>query len=163
MNAPEALARFKEEVRQRTRLVLAKVTSDQLDWMPAPQALTIRQMVRHMRLSEEGSLQVVQHGDWGYSARRRSAPLVMLLGESEPWEAELAALERVHQDWLTWIRAIPADGLTQELANPQNAQPVSALAFVLARLEHEVHHRAQVSTYLRMLGEQWPSPYGQLP
>jgi uncharacterized damage-inducible protein DinB len=163
MNAPEALARFKEEVRQRTRLVLAKVTGDQLDWMPAPQALTIRQMVRHMRLSEEGSLQVVQHGDWGYSARRRSAPLVMLLGESEPWEAELAALERVHQDWLTWIRAIPADGLTQELANPQNAQPVSGLAFVLARLEHEVHHRAQVSTYLRMLGEQWPSPYGQLP
>jgi uncharacterized damage-inducible protein DinB len=26
-----------------------------------------------------------------------------------------------------------------------------------------VHHRAQISTYLRMLGEQWPSPYGQLP
>jgi glucose-6-phosphate-specific signal transduction histidine kinase len=79
MNAPEELARFKEEARQRTRLVLEKVTPDQLDWMPAPQALTIRQMVRHMRLSEEGSFQ------------------------------------------------------------------------------------AQISTYLRLLGEQWPSPYGKLP
>ena len=51
MNTSEELARFKEEVRQRTRLVLEKVTSDQLDWMPEPQALTIRLMVRHMRLS----------------------------------------------------------------------------------------------------------------
>jgi uncharacterized damage-inducible protein DinB len=163
MNAPEELARFKEEVRQRTRLVLEKVTHDQLDWMPAPEALTIRQMVHHMRLSEEGSLQVVRHGDWGYSARRRTAPLVTLLGESPPWEAELAAFERAHQDWLAWIGTVPAEGLTQELVNPQNNQRTSALAFVLARLEHEVHHRAQISTYLRMLGEQWPSPYGKLP
>ena len=36
MNTPEELARFKEEVRQRTRLVLEKVTHDQLDWVPAP-------------------------------------------------------------------------------------------------------------------------------
>src|SRR4030095_1234874 len=100
MNTSEELARFKEEVRQRTRLVLEKVTLDQLDWMPAPQALTIRQMVRHMRLSEEGSFHVVQHGDWGYSVRRRTAPLVTLLGESEPWEDELAAFEGAHQGWL---------------------------------------------------------------
>jgi DinB superfamily len=120
MNTSEELARFKEEVRQRTRLVLEKVTPDQLDWMPAPQALTIRQMVRHMRLSEEGSFQVVQHGDWGYSVRRRTAPLVTLLGESEPWEAELAAFEGAHQDWLAWISAVPADTLTQELVNPQH-------------------------------------------
>jgi hypothetical protein len=85
------------------------------------------------------------------------------LGESEPWEAELSAFERAHQDWLAWIRAIPADGLSQELVNPQNNQRSSALAFVLARLEHEVHHRAHISTYLRMSGEQWLSPYGKLP
>jgi uncharacterized damage-inducible protein DinB len=163
MNAPEELARVKEDVRQRTRLVLEKVTPDQLDWVPAPQALTIRQMVRHMRLSEEGSFQVVQHGDWGYSARRRTAPLVTLLGTSEPWETELTAFEDVHQGWLAWIKAMPADALTRELVNPQQNQRVSALAFVLARLEHEVHHRAQIATYLRMLGEQWPSPYGELP
>jgi uncharacterized damage-inducible protein DinB len=163
MNAPEELARFKEEVRQRTRIVFEKITSDQLDWTPAPQALTIRQMARHMRLSEEGSLQVVQHGDWGYGIRRRSAPLVTLLGESAPWEAELAAFERAHQGWLAWIHGLPADSLTQELVNPQNHQRISVLAFVLARVEHEVHHRAQISTYLRMLGEQWPSPYGKLP
>jgi uncharacterized damage-inducible protein DinB len=163
MNIPEELARFKEEVRQRTRLVLEKVTPDQLDWVPAPQALTIRQMVRHMRLSEEGSFQVVQQGDWGYSVRRRSAPLVTLLGTSEPWEAELAAFEDAHQHWLAWINAMPAEALAQELVNPYHNQRVSALAFVLARIEHEVHHRAQISTYLRMLGEQWPSPYGELP
>jgi len=163
MNAPEDLARVKEEVRQRTRLVLEKITPEQLDWTPAPQALTIRQMARHMRLSEEGSLQVAQHGDWGYALKRRSAPLVTLLGESDPWETELAAFEQAHQSWLTWIHALPTDGLTQALVNPQTNQPVSALAFVLGRIEHEVHHRAQISTYLRMLGEQWPSPYGKLP
>jgi uncharacterized damage-inducible protein DinB len=48
---------------------------------------------------------------------------------------------------------MPAEALTQELVNPYHNQRVSALAFVLARLEHEVHHRAQISTYLRMLGE----------
>src|SRR5262245_27743625 len=119
MTTAEELARFKEEIRQRTRLVLEKVTADQLDWMPAPQALTIRQMVRHMRLSEEGSFDVVQRGDWGYSVKRRSAPLVTLLGESEAWEAELTALEDTHQDWLAWIRALPPEALTQDLVNPQ--------------------------------------------
>jgi len=110
-------------------------------------------MVRHMRLSEEGSFQVVQHGDWGYSVRRRTATLVTLLGESEPWEAELAAFEGTRQNWLAWISAVPAGALTQELVNPQNNQRVSALAFVLARVEHEVHHRAQISTYLLKLTE----------
>jgi uncharacterized damage-inducible protein DinB len=163
MNTPEELAHFKKEVRQRTRLVLEKVKPDQLDWVPAPQALSIRQLVRHMRLSEEGSFQVVQHGDWGYSVTRRSAPLATLLGASGPWETELKDFEDTHQDWLVWISALPPDSLTQELVNPHNNQRISALAFVLARLEHEAHHRAQISTYLHILGERWPSPYGQLP
>src|SRR6266540_4030733 len=163
MDAREELATSKEDIRRRTRLVLEKVAADHLDWSPAPKALTIRQMVRHMRLSEEGSFQVVGHGDWEYAAKRRSAPLVVLLGEPEPWEDELAAFERAHQGWLAFIRALPVDGLTQEIVNPQSNQRSSVLAFVLARIEHEVHHRAQISTYLRMLGERWPSPYGQLP
>jgi hypothetical protein len=75
-------------------------------------------MARHMRLSGEGSLQVVQHSDWGYAIRRCSAPLVMLLGESAPWQAELAVFERTRQDWLAWIHALPADGRMQELVNP---------------------------------------------
>ena len=95
-------------------------------------------MVRHMRLSEEGSFQVVQHGDWGYSARRRTAPFVRLIGEAEPWEVELSAFERVASSVARLARAMPAEGLTQELVNPQNNQRSSALAFVLARLEHEV-------------------------
>ena len=163
MDTCEELARLKEEVRRRTRLVLEKVTHDQLDWAPAPQALTIRQMVRHMRLSEEGNVKAARDGDWEYSATRRSAPLVRLLGEAEPWEAELAAFEKAHQEWLVIIRALPSDGLSHEFVNPSNNQRTSALAMVLGRIEHEVHHRAQISTYLRMLGEQWPSPYGKLP
>lgn len=163
MNIVEELARLKEEVRRRTRLVLEKVTPTQLDWTPAPQALTIRQMARHMRLSEEGSLKVVRDGNWEYSATRRSAPLVALLGQPESWETELAAFERAHQEWLAMIRALPPHGLTQQFVNPHNNQRLSALELVLGRIEHEVHHRAQISTYLRMLGEEWPSPYGKLP
>jgi uncharacterized damage-inducible protein DinB len=163
MNTCEELARLKEEVRRRTRLVLEKVTPDQLDWTPAPQALTIRQMMRHMRLSEEGNLQVVQEGNWEYSARRRSAPLVAQIGESESWEAELTVFEQAHQGWLTFLRSLPPDGLSQAFTNPNSQRRVSAFELVLGRIEHEVHHRAQISTYLRMLGEQWPSPYGKLP
>ena len=163
MHIGEELARLKEDVRRRTRLVLEKVTRAQLDWVPAPQALTIRQMVRHMRLSEEGNFKAVRDGNWEYSATRRSAPLVTLLGQPESWEAELAAFEKAHQDWLGFLRALPPDGLSHEFVNPTNNQRLSALELVLGRLEHEVHHRAQISTYLRMLGEQWPSPYGRLP
>ena len=163
MNSCEEMARVKEEVRRRTRLVLEKVTANQLDWVPAPGALSIRQMMRHMRLSEEGNLKAVQEGNWEYSVTRRSAPLVAQLGRGDPWEAELAAFEEAHQGWLVFIRALSPDGLSQELTNPHTNQRMSALAMVLGRIEHEVHHRAQISTYLRMLGEQWPSPYGRLP
>lgn len=162
MNSCEEMAHLKEEVRRRTRLVLEKVTPNQLDWVPAPQALSIRQMMRHMRLSEEGNLKAVEEGDSAYSVTRRSAPLVTLLGQADAWETELAAFEEAHQGWLAFIRALPPDGLSQEFTNPHNNQRMSVLALVLGRIEHEVHHRAQISTYLRMLGEEWPSPYGKL-
>lgn len=163
MHTCEELARLKEAIRGRTRLVLEKVTDGQLDWRPTPEALTIRQLMRHMRLSDEGNLQVIQAGNWEYAAKRRSAPLVTLLGEPESWEAELHAFEQAHQGWLAFLRSLPPDGHFQEFTNPQNQQRSSVLALVFGRIEHEVHHRAQITTYLRMLGEQWPSPYGRLP
>lgn len=162
MDSCEELARLKEGVRRRTRLVLEKVTPEQLDWVPAPEALTIRQMLRHMRLSDEGNLEALEEGNWGYSARRPLSPLVDQLGEPESWEAELAAFERAHQGWVAFIRSLAPDGLSREFINPNTQRRLTALEQVLGRIEHEVHHRAQISTYLRMLGEQWPSPYGRL-
>ena len=135
MNTPEELARFKEEVRQRTRLVLEKVT--RTNWIGYPHPSVDDSADGPPHASQRGGVfQIVQHGDWGYSVRRRTAPLVTLLGESEPWETELAAFEETHQDWLTWI-SHAGRRATQELVNPQNTQRVSALAFVLARIEHE--------------------------
>ena len=72
---------------------------------------------------------------------------------------ELREIERVHQETLAAVRAWPPERMEEERVHRGLGirRNVSVILFGIS--EHEVHHRAQLMTYLRMLGTPAPEPF----
>src|SRR5713226_8799208 len=135
MNLQEFFLKQKEAVRSRTRQVVGMLRPEQMTWRPEKDALTIGEMVRHLWVSEEGVRRAALEGNFAYYEKRVPEGLRAVVGAPHPLEEELASLERVHQK-LGFRRKI---GI-----------------ILMGINEHEVHHRAQLMTYLRILGTPVP-------
>jgi uncharacterized damage-inducible protein DinB len=65
----------------------------------------------------------------------------------------------VHQDTLRAVKAFPLDRFDEIRENSRfnTRNPIGVMLFRI--IEHQVHHRAQVGTYLRILNGERASPY----
>jgi len=57
------------------------------------------------------------------------------------------------------VAAVPPDLFDEERANPALNFRRKIAVILFGINEHEVHHRAQLMTYLRMLGTPAPEPF----
>ncbi len=142
----------KEAIRKRTREALALIRPEHLDFRPEKDALTVHEMVRHLWKSEEGVRQVALEGDFAYYQSRIPRGLRATLDRFQSLDEELANLERVHQETLAAVAKAPAEIFDLERVNAELNYRRKVWAILLAINEHEIHHRAQLMTYLRMLG-----------
>lgn len=81
----------------------------------------------------------------------------------ESWEAIVAAFETAHKEFGDLIRATPDEELMQPVkffTAPKTLGDVTRLQFAWFLLWDEIHHRGQLSVYLRMAGGKVPSIYG---
>ena len=69
---------------------------------------------------------------------------------------ELTQMERVHQETLRQVAALPLERMEEEQVNEELGFRRKIFVMVLGILEHEIHHRAQLMVYLRMLGRPVP-------
>jgi uncharacterized damage-inducible protein DinB len=159
MPLADLFVEHKETIRQRTRNLYPKIPADQLGFAPAPGALTLGQILRHLWMSEEGITGIVSQGSWEYFERRMPARLVDILGQVGPLQHELDHLERVHGQTIALIRSLPDDAFAKEHVNEKLGLRRTTRSIFLGLGEHEAHHRGQIATYLRVLGDQAPSPY----
>ena len=138
---------------------------EHFDFKPRPDMLTAHQTILHVAEAERGWIHSVVEG-----------------GPSEPWEEWVVAHEDPAQGWRTVIDAPDHAALLRlldEWHRPTQRwfeRPVSELARVVTRKlpdrnerrytlhwildhvqEHEIHHRAQLNLYLRILGITPPS------
>ena len=80
-----------------------------------------------------------------------------LLVEAPDHSSLLALLEQWHRPTQAWLER-PTSDLTYEVAPPEKAGRRYTAHWVLDRVhEHEIHHRGQLSVYLRMIGVEPPS------
>ncbi len=142
----------KEAIRKRTRETLALIRPEHLDFRPEKDALTIHEMVRHLWKSEEGVRRVALEGDFAYYQTRIPHGLRATLDRFQPLDEELANIERVHQETLAAVAKAPAELFDLERVNAELNYRRKVWAILMAINEHEIHHRAQLMTYLRMLG-----------
>ena len=159
MNLKEFFLKQKAAVHNGALEVYGKIPRERLDWRPAEGFLSLGQVLRHLWMSEQGNRRIALEGDWSYFEARIPRGLFAILGEVESLDEELAEMERVHQETLRAVADFPYERWEEIRENPvfQVRRPIGVMLFGL--VEHHIHHRAQVGTYLRLLTGERASPY----
>lgn len=156
MDFRELFVKQKEAVRRRTREVAEMVQPEDFAWRPEKDALTVGEMLRHLWVSEEGVRRAALNADFSYYEKRIPEGLRAVLGTPSSLPEELARLESVHQETLRLVRDLPPARLEEERVHEALGFRRKVYAMLLGINEHEIHHRAQLMVYLRMLGTPVP-------
>jgi uncharacterized damage-inducible protein DinB len=159
MNVQELFLKQKEAMRARTRQVTSLLREDEMGWRPVPGALSVGEMLRHLWVSEEGVRRVALAGDFTYYEKRIPHGLAAVVGNPRTLAEELESLEKVHTETLAEAAQFPLERWDEERVNEQFGIRRKVAVIMLGINEHEVHHRAQLMTYLRMLGTPAPEPF----
>jgi uncharacterized damage-inducible protein DinB len=146
------IADFENEM-QSTMRVFEAVPNRRLDYQPDPKSKTALGLLRHITLEDEWFLNGIADGEFTPLPEGSDACGIM-----NPADAIARYKEKVPAA-LNRVRALPGDKLTRviDLLGMLQAPAVQLLAITT---KHSVHHRGQLSTYLRPMGGRVPGIYG---
>jgi uncharacterized damage-inducible protein DinB len=156
MDMKEFFLKQKEAIRARTRQVVGMIRAEHLGWRPEAGALTVGEMLRHLWVSEEGVRRVALEVNFAYYEIRVPKGLRAVLGTPGTLQDELRDLERVHNETLAAVKDFPLERWEELRVREDLAYRRKAGVILLGINEHEIHHRAQLMTYLRILGTPVP-------
>jgi uncharacterized damage-inducible protein DinB len=159
MTLQEFFLKQKESIRARSVEVFALLRPEHMAWRPEKEALSVGEMLRHLWVSEEGVRRVALDANFAYYETRIPKGVRAIIGTPASLEEELRSLERVHRETLAVVAGRPVEWFEEERANPALGFRRKVAVILFGLNEHEVHHRAQLMTYLRMLGRPVPEPY----
>lgn len=139
-----------------TRRHLERIPDDKLSWRPDPKSMSIGQLGFHLATSSGGiaefmRLDNVEMPDFGFPEPTSTAEILAALDE---------AAVKVRDNLWNYSDADMA-GSCNFVANGQVV--MSFPRTMIARdilLNHNYHHRGQLSVYLRLLGIPVPSSFG---
>jgi len=144
------ISQFQDEMKA-TRSVLEAVPADKADYKPDPKSKSAVELAAHVAVAEAMFLNTVIRGSF------------------ERPDPSIAAGLKTPADVVNYYDANIPDAIkkVKELSGEHLAQPVAAfnmsipnVMFLNIGLKHGVHHRGQLSTYLRPMGAKVPSIYG---
>jgi len=156
MDLKDFFLKQKEAIRRRTLEVTGLVRREHFDWRPEKGALTVGELLRHVWVSEEGVRRVALEGNFAYYETRIPKGLGAVLGKPGTVDEELAQMERVHRETLHAVMLFPLERWEEERIHEALGFRRNAGVILFGINEHEIHHRAQLMTYLRLLGT--PAP-----
>ena len=146
------VADFRYEM-QTTLAVLAAVPDDRLHYRPDAKSKTGLGLIRHLALEDEWILNCIAAGGFTQPPDDSDACGIMSPADAVArYQAKVpAALDRV--------AAIPGERLVQ-IMDMFGVVQIPAVNFVSVAMKHSVHHRGQLSSYLRAMGGAIPPIYG---
>ena len=138
---------------QTTLRVIGAVPNDRLDYRPDAKAKTALGLVRHITLEDEWLLNSIANGVFTTPPDDSDSCGIMNPADAVArYKGKVrAALDRV--------RTLPGDKLTQVIDLLGMIQ-MPGINFLALAAKHSVHHRGQLSTYLRPMGGKVPGIYG---
>jgi uncharacterized damage-inducible protein DinB len=145
-----AFARYFDGVRRRTLAAVDRVTPATAAYRPRPAEWTCAEIVRHIAGAERFFVTKVVED-------RFTTDLDP--GPATAWDVARADLDAVHRVEMARLAALPDDRLHAKVADLDGGR-VSAWRFLMAMVEHEVHHRGQLDAWLALAGTEPPQLYG---
>jgi uncharacterized damage-inducible protein DinB len=138
------------------------VPAAQLDYKPKPEMLTARQLIVHIAEAEAAWNERVVEGrpfqEWVVPAEDPADGWRLVI-DAPDHAALLELLERSHEPTQRWLER-PASELSRVIRHrfDDGIERSYTLHWILDHVqEHEIHHRAQLNLYLRLLGIEPPS------
>ena len=146
------IADFENEM-QTTLRVFQAVPNGHLDYRPDSKSKTALGLLRHITLEDEWLLNCIANGEFTPPPDDSDACGIM-----NPADAVARYKEKVPAA-LNRVRTLPGAKLTKviDLLGMIQAPGINFLAM---SIKHSVHHRGQLSTYLRPMGGKVPGIYG---
>ena len=157
MGLADAFAQELDREAVTTRKVLERVPSDKLSWKPHPKSMSLGELAGHVATAPGFIANWAAKDIFDFSAGDRPAPF-----------ASTEAICAAHDAGLTQAKAVLSQlgdaGLMTEWEGQMNGATIFKMPKVgLFRnivLNHWIHHRGQLSVYLRLLDVAVPSIYG---
>ena len=136
-----------------THAVMAAVPAERCDYRPDEKSKTALALARHIALEDEWFLAAVADGQFGQQKDESDACGLMTPGQAATHHTQAVKAQ------LARIRAMSGEDLLRTV-DMFGFMKMPALQFLSLALRHTVHHRGQLSAYLRAAGSKVPSIYG---
>ena len=136
-----------------TKKVLETVPADKCDYRPDTASRTAIELVRHIAAADNRFLETVINGVFDANPamipENVKTPAQIAVWYEERFAKNFDALTKLNGEQL--IKMVDFRGMFQR----------PAVSFVMLGLHHTIHHRGQLSSYLRCMGAKVPSIYGE--
>jgi uncharacterized damage-inducible protein DinB len=157
MRIADAIVTEMGQEAEITRRLFDIIPEDKLDWRPHPKAKSLGELAMHLATLQRG---VAELGDQDTAEAPDFAPDPDAISRAHIIETFAESLKKAKEivEATDDSRAISEWKMTKE-GNTIVAMPRTALWRSIL-LNHNYHHRGQLSTYLRQLDVPLPSIYG---
>jgi uncharacterized damage-inducible protein DinB len=137
---------------QVTKKVIEAVPADKADYRPDPVSKSANELVRHIAAADVRFADTVINGKFETGAllpAELKTPAEIATWYAQAFAERLDALSKLTGEQL--IKIVDFRGLFQR----------PAVTFLMFGAHHTIHHRGQLSAYLRSMGAKVPSIYGE--
>ncbi len=137
-------------IHKQTTKIMAAAPNDKYDWKPCDSAMTLGELMNHLWIAEAGLVAAAKTGEWPKGEPEKINDTAALI----------AAFDKTHEEAIAAANSLTAEELAETVApfGPDKALSRSALLHLTH--EHEIHHRGQLYTYLRIAGCEVPPLFG---
>jgi uncharacterized damage-inducible protein DinB len=136
-----------------TRRVIEAVPADKTGWKPDPKSMGALELAAHIAGSDCAFLHGIASGKFDFAADGTPPESAKTPAELLKWYDE------VFTKGCQRLAATKPEDLARTL-DFHGVWTMPAVSFAGVMLSHSIHHRGQLSTYLRPMGSKVPSIYG---
>jgi len=132
--------------------VLNAMPHDKFDYSPHEKSQSAARIVWTLVGETNACSDLIDKGEFSFTATPPNAPADLIAAFEQAWDKLLHKVE--HMDEAAWSRP------TRFMFNGQVRSEQPASHFLWLFLFDAIHHRGQLSTYIRPMGGKVPSIYG---
>ena len=141
-----------ERIRGRTMRVARVIPPDKIEWSPAAGRFSLGDLLRHLAAIERYMYaENVRLAVSAYPGHGREF--------ADGYGAVIGYMERLHDESVAIFSGLSDQDLQRKCQTPEGTS-ITTWKWLRAMVEHEVHHRGQIYTYLGLLDVPTPPLFG---
>jgi hypothetical protein len=134
--------------RRRTQWVVDAVPLEKTHWRPWPGELSPAEIICRIAAGHLMYTGAIAYGIWEVDDYEIAV---------STWDEALRYFHDKTEEALDLLRPLPNSILKEKCSRPDDNIPTATWRFLLAMLEHEIHHRSQLNTYLMLMNVRQPN------